>query len=117
MFLPYDKFTDSLLKLVLLKSGGIKLMSTSNIAVGILTKQDIADHINRSALILNANRSRIQSCSYDMCIGTVFQDGQVYNASHPKANDQFILQPGEFISFLLRKNLIFLLILQPLPLL
>lgn len=74
-------------------------------AVGILSKQDISQEIDLGALIHNADKNRIQACSYDMRIGTVFKDGQVVNASHTDAHKQFIVQPGEIISLFTEEEL------------
>ncbi len=73
-------------------------MITPSLPVGILCKQDIAEAIDHGELISNADKTYIEACSYDMRIGTIFRGGQVVNASHPDANKQIIVQPGEIIS-------------------
>lgn len=65
---------------------------------GIFAKQDIEEAIDRSELILNANKSNLQACSYDMRIGTIFKDGQIVNESRSQATTQFTVKPGEIIS-------------------
>lgn len=66
--------------------------------VGILSKEDIINEMEQGRLITRADESSVEPCSYDMKIGTIFSNGQVVNGSHPKANEQVIIQPGEIIS-------------------
>lgn len=66
--------------------------------VGILCKKDIINEMENGRLIKKADRKSVEPCSYDMKIGTIFRDGQIVNESHPKANEQVMVQPGEVIS-------------------
>ena len=67
-------------------------------ATGIFSKQDIESSIDRGELILNAVKSNLQACSYDLRIGTIFKEGQIINENHPDSNKQFNIKPGEIIN-------------------
>lgn len=73
---------------------------------GILVRQDIEAAIDRGELLLNANKAHLQSCSYDLRIGTIFRNGQRINDAHPEANLQVIIQPGEIISIFTLEDVI-----------
>jgi deoxycytidine triphosphate deaminase len=66
--------------------------------VGVLAKQDLETAIDQANLILNANKSHLQACSYDMRVGTIFKNGQILNDTHADGNKQFSIEPGEIIS-------------------
>lgn len=65
--------------------------------MGILVKQDIEQAIDRGELLHNAIKANLQSCSYDLRVGTIFRKGQVINETSPDAHSQIIIQPGEII--------------------
>ena len=71
---------------------------TPSLPVGMLCKQDISQAMDNGELIMNADKNFLEASSYDMRIGTIFRNGQVVNESHPEANKQIIVQPGEIIS-------------------
>lgn len=73
---------------------------------GILVRQDIEAAIDLGELLVNANKAYLQACSYDLRIGTVFRDGQLINDTHPEANSQVIVQPGEIISIFTLEDVI-----------
>jgi deoxycytidine triphosphate deaminase len=73
---------------------------------GIFVKQDIEEAIDNRELLVNANKSNVQACSYDLRIGTIFRQGQVINDTHPDANLQIIIQPGEIISLFTLEELV-----------
>lgn len=67
---------------------------------GILSKQDIEAAIDRGELVLNAVKSNLQACSYDLRVGTIFKDGLIINRDHQNQSGQFIIKPGEIIHLL-----------------
>jgi len=74
---------------------------------GILGKAEIEAASKASPpLITNTDDPEcFQPASYDLRIGTAFWRGQVINSSHDKANEQFIIQPGEIVSILTLEEL------------
>jgi deoxycytidine triphosphate deaminase len=73
---------------------------------GILVRQDIEAAIDRGELLVNADKTSLQACSYDLRIGTIFRDGQLINDAHPEANSQVIIQPGEIVSIFTLEDVI-----------
>jgi deoxycytidine triphosphate deaminase len=73
--------------------------------MGILTKEEIESEISAHSLIKKSNSTRIQGCSYDMTVGTIFKDGQIINAAHPDSNKQVIIPPGGIVTILTEEEL------------
>jgi deoxycytidine triphosphate deaminase len=73
---------------------------------GILTYQEIVDEINNGRLIRYGDNNKVQACSYDMRVGTIFRDGQIINNEHPNRNRQVIIEPGEIVCMLTKEELI-----------
>jgi len=80
-------------------------VSIPTLQTGILAKQDIEALINDGKLISNADLGRLEPCSYDMRVGTIFYEGQVINGAHSQADAQIIVQPGEIISLFTEEEL------------
>jgi deoxycytidine triphosphate deaminase len=62
---------------------------------GILIATEIEAEIKAGRLVARANFDRIQGCSYDMCVGTIFSDGQIFENGTKK---QLSVKPGGIIS-------------------
>ncbi len=77
----------------------------TEVPVGIICKSDILKLIESSNLIADYETSCLQSCSYDLRIGTIFRDGQVINETHSRAEEQIIIEPGEIVSVLTLERL------------
>jgi len=77
----------------------------TEVPIGILCKSDISKLIASSNLIADYEKSCLQSCSYDLRIGTIFRDGQVINETHSRAQEQIIIEPGEIVSVLTLERL------------
>lgn len=77
----------------------------TEVPIGILCKSDISKLIASSNLIADYEKSCLQSCSYDLRIGTIFRDGQVINETHSRAEEQIIIEPGEIVSVLTLERL------------
>jgi len=78
---------------------GILKMEQNEISrVGVIANEELTAELGQGRLVINFDVRRIQPCSYDMRVGTVFRDGQVITDAHPKGNEQLIIRPGEVIS-------------------
>lgn len=66
--------------------------------VGVIANEELTSELRQGRLVINFDLRRIQPCSYDMRVGTVFRDGQAITDAHPKGNEQLIIRPGEVIS-------------------
>jgi len=74
--------------------------------MSILTDKEIEQEIDSRSLILKADKSNIQACSYDMTIGTIFTgDGDKINNAHEKAKEPKVIKPGEIVSFFTEEEL------------
>jgi deoxycytidine triphosphate deaminase len=62
--------------------------------MGVLPYQDIKDFIDKGVVIKNADPSKIQACSYDLRVGTIFSSGEVLKSNEAKS----ILKPGGILS-------------------
>lgn len=71
----------------------------------ILTKRDIETEIQNGRLILNSRPERLSTCSYDMAIGTIFQDGLLIDSNRPLAERQILVKPGEVVTMLTSEEL------------
>lgn len=72
--------------------------------MSLLTQSDIVTAINNGTLIHNGDVSKAQTCSYDMTVGTIFRDGQVFDSAHPPAQGQVVIEPGEVVTMLTREE-------------
>ena len=87
-------------------------VGSSGKPAGILPGQEIEAHVDAGELITIAEgqlttitgeaptveewiKENIAACSYDLRIGTLFRDGQIINETHPRANEQILIGPGE----------------------
>ena len=77
----------------------------TEVPIGILCKSDISKLIASSNLIADYEKSCLQSCSYDLRIGTIFRDGQVINETHSRSQEQIIIEPGEIVRVLTLERL------------
>jgi deoxycytidine triphosphate deaminase len=75
----------------------------TQVPVGILCGDDIKSLIDEISLITSAEERGIQSCSYDMRIGTIFREGRILRTEDGHANE--IIQPGEIVSVLTLEEL------------
>lgn len=68
---------------------------------GFLPYQKIKEAIDNGLLnISDFEPSNLEACSYDLRIGTIFQDGQIINKDHQRQSEQFVIKPGEVIYLL-----------------
>ena len=58
---------------------------------GLLPYQKIKEALNDGLLnISDFEPSNLEACSYDLRIGTIFQDGQIINKDHHRNSEQFL---------------------------
>lgn len=70
----------------------------------ILRYEDIEREL-RNGLIANSDPASVQASSYDLRIGTLFRGGQIINAAHSQAKQQFVIEPGEIVTILTLEEL------------
>jgi deoxycytidine triphosphate deaminase len=73
--------------------------------MSILPAQTIRAEIAAGRLVRNADAACVQSCSYDLRIGSIFQDGRCLNEQNAGAIDQVELKPGGVISMFTHEEL------------
>ncbi|MEX2149664.1 MAG: hypothetical protein WD793_05590 [Steroidobacteraceae bacterium] len=66
-------------------------------AAGILAKKEIAGLIADGKLVTNGDLARAQGCSYDMVVGTVFDNGHITRL-HEDSERQIIVPAGGIVS-------------------
>ena len=66
--------------------------------MSILPARTIRAEIAAGRLIKNADPDQVQPCSYDLRIGTIFQNGKSITQPHAGAADQIELKPGGVVS-------------------
>lgn len=74
--------------------------------MSILPAQIIRTEIDAGRLIRNADPGFVQSCSYDLRIGSIFQNGKCINHHNAGSSDQVELKPGGVISMFTHEELI-----------
>lgn len=68
---------------------------------GVLIAEDISAAIQRNELVIGAAQGRVQGCSYDMTVGTVFWEGQIV----PPVGRQFTVPQGGVVSIFTAEEL------------
>ncbi len=72
---------------------------------GILNDEAIKREITQGKLVFNGSVSAVNSCSYDMTVGTIFRSGTRVKSDDPSHPTQVIIQPGEIISLFTKEEL------------
>ena len=75
---------------------------TDHVSIGILPGTEIRQRIDE--LIKFGDVSRVESCSYDMCVGTIFRGLSRINCD-TQGNQNVELQPGEFVHIFTKEEL------------
>jgi deoxycytidine triphosphate deaminase len=72
-------------------------MNSDTIPAGVLNDKRIEESLNwNPPLITNEDKARIQPCSYDLRIGTVFHNGRILTKEN--SAEQVVIKPGDLIS-------------------
>jgi deoxycytidine triphosphate deaminase len=74
--------------------------------MSILPAQTIRSEIAAGRLVKNGDPASVQSCSYDLRIGTIFQNGKSINRQNAGSADQVELKPGGVISMFTHEELV-----------